>query len=176
MNAPGGRVPAPEPPLPTPRHFQHRTRQFMMTRRLVPLLAAAAIAGAAVSPLQAQTPQLALNSATVQPAPERNTWRLTLEFGRADRSASASARSVHAPALAAHDFVISTADGTAAPFIVRGVEASGGNALTLVIEYFGPTPLVASDRFTVTVLEDGVMAAGRESAEFDFLPPSLSGG
>lgn len=149
----------------------------MPIRSLAPLIAAIAIASAASMPVMAQpAPILALNGASAAPGAERGTWRLTLEFGRADRSPSATARSVDAPALSAQNIVIYGEDGGAAPFIVREVQAPAGNELTLVIEHFGPTPLAAGDRFTVQVLEDEVVTAERSAADFDFLPPALTGG
>jgi hypothetical protein len=154
----------------------------MFIRSLAPLIAAAVIAGAAALPARAQsepedqtatTAQLALNAVEAAPAEERGTWRLTLEFGRADRTESATSRSVHAPALAAHDIVITGADGAPAPFIVREMGTPSGNELTLIIEHFGPAPFAAGDRFTVSILEEDMVAADRASAEFDFLPPAL---
>jgi hypothetical protein len=153
----------------------------MFIRSLAPLIAAAAIAGAGALPAQAQTDpqdqtttaQLALNAVEAAPAEERGTWRLTLEFGRADRTESATSRSVHAPALAAHDIVITGADGAPAPFIVREMGTPSGNELTLIIEHFGPAPFAAGDRYTVSILEEDMVAADRASAEFDFLPPAL---
>lgn len=148
----------------------------MIKRRLVPAFLAASIGIAqfgALPALAQVSPTLALNVATAAPAEARNTWRLTLAFGRADRSPTANARSVHAPALAAHDIMINTADGQAAPFIIHSVSAPSGNELVLNIEYFGFEPLDASDSFTVSVLAPDDVAAERASAAFDFLPPSL---
>ena len=152
----------------------------MFIRSFVPAILGALIAGAAAMPSQAQDqtqdqtqPMLGLNAVQAAPAGQRATWRLTLEFGRADRSTAATARSVRAPALVAHDIMITTADGIAAPFIIREVSAPAGNAITLLIEYFGPEPLVSSDQFVVSVLEDDRVDTDRASAEFDFLPPAL---
>lgn len=149
----------------------------MIKRRLVPALLAATIGIAHFGgqpALAQQTPALALNTVAAAPADARNTWRLTLAFGRADRSPSANARSVHAPALAAHDIVINTAEGQAAPFIIHSVSAPSGNELVIDIEYFGFEPLDTSAQFTVSVLAPDHVAPERASAAFDFLPPSLS--
>lgn len=148
----------------------------MIKRSLASALVAASIlAGAPSLPVQAQTaPQLSLNAVQAAPAEQPNTWRLTLEFGRADRSPNATARSVDAPALAAHDIMITAADGIAAPFIVSEVGTPSGNEITVLIEYFGATAFAAGSRFTLSVLEDQVVDAARASASFDFLPPAIT--
>lgn len=153
---------------------QHRIRSPMFKRSLASAVLAAVIAGAAALPAGAQTPSLlSLNAVQAAPADGRGTWRLTLEFGRADRSASATTRSVRAPELDPHEIVISTPDGIAAPFIIREVGAPVGNAVTVLIEHFGPEPPASSDRFVVSVLHEDRVAEDRASAEFDFLPPAL---
>lgn len=132
------------------------------------------LAGAMALPALAQTPpMLSLNQVLAAPADARNTWRLTLEFGRADRSPTAAARSVNAPALMPHDIVITNATGTAAPFIVRAVGTPNGNMLTVLVEYFGGGTLNQGDIYTLSILEAQAVDSERASAAFDFLPPAL---
>ena len=145
---------------------------------LKPLLAAATVAAslAVAAPLPAFAQQedaiLALNEVRTAPT-THNSWRLTLAFGRADRTPSASARTVRAPNLAPYDIVITDADGMAAPFIVHEVSAPTGNELTVLIEYFGTTPFSDSDRYTLRVLDSDNVDAERAEVSFDFLPPAL---
>lgn len=138
------------------------------------LMIVGALAGASLLPALAQTPpMLSLNQVLATPADARNTWRLTLEFGRADRSPTAASRSVHAPALMPHDIIITNSAGIAAPFIVRAVTAPSGNTLTVLVEYFGGGTLNQGDIYTLSIQEAQTVDSERASAAFDFLPPAL---
>jgi len=144
---------------------------------LKPILAAAMFAASlAAAPVTAaaqdEGPTLALNEVRTAPT-TRNSWRLTLSFGRSDRSPTASARSVRAPNLAPYELMITDADGKAAPFIIHEVSAPTGNEITVQIEYFGAAPFSDGDVYTVHVLDTEHVDAERATASFDFLPPSL---
>ncbi|MEZ5666760.1 MAG: hypothetical protein R3F55_04865 [Alphaproteobacteria bacterium] len=147
-----------------------------MTRRLIAsALLSLAVATTAVPPIataQDDTAALALNAVSTAPTTQ-NSWRLTLEFGRADRSATANARSVRAPSLAVHEVEILGPDGRAAPFIVHAVGSPDGNKLTVMVEYFGPAPLVDSDRYALRIVGEDSVAADRAEVAFDSLPPAL---
>ena len=131
----------------------------------------AAVAAPATAVAQ-EAPNLALNEVRTAPT-TRNTWLLTLEFGRTDRSPTASARSVRAPNLEPYEIVITDVEGKAAPFIILEVSAPTGNALTVQIEYFGAEPFSDSDQYTLRILDTDDVDAERATASFDFLPPIL---
>lgn len=145
---------------------------------LKPLLTAAMVAASLATiaaPTKAvaqEAPPLALNEVRTAPT-THNAWRLTLEFGRSDRSPNASARSVRAPSLAPYDIVITDADGRAAPFIIHEVSAPTGNQLTVQIEYFGSEAFSDSAQYTIRILKTDTLDAERSTRSFDFLPPSL---
>ena len=118
-----------------------------------------------VLPAAAQSDLLALNAvASERTGPSE--WRLTLTFGRADRSSTASARSVNAPALGEGQIVLQTSDGLAAPFIIHSIAAPSGPEIRLRAEYFAAGEPPAGEQFQVAIVGDPRVEPTRSVAPF----------
>ena len=121
----------------------------------------------------AQSDLLALNSvSTERTGPSE--WRLTLEFGRADRSASASARSVNAPPLGEGHIVLQTDDGIAAPFIIVRVADPSGSEIRLRAEYFAVGAPPVGDVFQVAIVGTDRIDPMRSVAPFALIPKPVA--
>ncbi len=140
--------------------------------RIILFAASALLAAVTAWPALAQSDLLALNAV----ASERigpTEWRLTLTFGRADRSPNASARSVNAPALGEGQIVLQTGDGLAAPFIIHAIAAPNGPDIRLRAEYFAAGTPPEGYEFQVAIVGEARIDPERSVVPFALIAPGV---